>query len=92
MARLLDRSPSWVWSVVPAVIYDLRVSHRRRGTAPVWGGPDDPDYYGVERPPLRGHDALDDALSIAYTLQHLLRIGALSPQDFHEQMRQRSSR
>jgi hypothetical protein len=35
------------------------------------------DYYGVEHPPLRGHDALDDALSLAYALQHLLRNGKL---------------
>lgn len=34
-------------------------------------------YYEVEHPPLRGHDALDDALSVAYTLRHLLRTGAL---------------
>jgi Exonuclease len=37
------------------------------------------DYYGIEHPPLRGHDALDDALSVAYVLQHLLRGGQLSP-------------
>ncbi|ESY75122.1 exonuclease [Mesorhizobium sp. LNHC221B00] len=30
------------------------------------------DYYGVEHPPLHGHDALDDAVSLAYTLQHLM--------------------
>lgn len=30
-------------------------------------------YYGIDHPPLRGHDALDDALSVAYVLQHLLR-------------------
>ena len=35
------------------------------------------DYYGVEHPPLRGHDALDDALSVAYALHHLLKIGKL---------------
>lgn len=29
------------------------------------------DYYCVEHPPLQGHDALDDALSVAYALQHL---------------------
>ncbi|PDT14225.1 exonuclease [Rhizobium sp. J15] len=40
------------------------------------------DYYGVEHPPLRGHDGLDDALSLTYTLQHLLRIGKLSPEAF----------
>ena len=35
------------------------------------------DYYGVETPSLQGHDALDDALSVAYTLQHLLKTGKL---------------
>lgn len=35
------------------------------------------DYYGVEHPPLKGHDARDDALSVAYTLQHLLSVGKL---------------
>jgi hypothetical protein len=38
------------------------------------------DYYGIEHPHLRGHDALDDALSIAYTLQYLLRVGKLQPE------------
>ncbi|MFD2264370.1 3'-5' exonuclease [Lacibacterium aquatile] len=41
------------------------------------------DYHGIDHPPLRGHDALDDALSIAYTLQHLLRVGKLEAQAFH---------
>ncbi|RUM18843.1 exonuclease [Rhizobium vallis] len=40
------------------------------------------DYYGIEHPPLRGHDGLDDALSISYTLQHLMRIGKLHPKAF----------
>jgi len=40
------------------------------------------DYYGVEHPPLKGHDALDDALSIAYALQHLLKTGKLSAAAF----------
>ncbi|WP_454687878.1 3'-5' exonuclease [Agrobacterium leguminum] len=40
------------------------------------------DYYGVEHPPLQGHDALDDALSVSYTLQHLLRGGTLRPEVF----------
>ncbi|RWM95984.1 MAG: exonuclease domain-containing protein [Mesorhizobium sp.] len=31
------------------------------------------DYYGVDHAPLRAHDALDDALSLTYTLQHLLK-------------------
>lgn len=34
-------------------------------------------YFKIDHPPLRGHDALDDALSVAFTLQHLLRTGAL---------------
>ena len=38
-------------------------------------------YYQIEHPPLRGHDALDDALSVAYVLQHLLQQGALTPSD-----------
>jgi len=40
------------------------------------------DYHGVEHPPLKGHDALDDALSVSYTLQHLLRTGKLQPEIF----------
>ena len=40
------------------------------------------DYYHIEHPALRAHDALDDALSISYTLQHLLRAGKLRPQAF----------
>jgi hypothetical protein len=40
------------------------------------------DYYGVEHPPLQGHDALDDALSVAYAVQHLLRAGKLQPEVF----------
>ncbi len=39
-------------------------------------------YFGLEHPPLRGHDALDDALSVAYVLQHLLRQKSLEPSDF----------
>jgi len=39
-------------------------------------------YYEIDHPELRGHDALDDALSIAYVVQHLLGKGALSPADF----------
>jgi DNA polymerase III epsilon subunit-like protein len=41
------------------------------------------DYYCVEHPPLQGHDALDDALSVAYALQHLLKIGKLQPDVFY---------
>ncbi len=40
------------------------------------------DYYSVDHPPLQGHDALDDALSVAYTLQHLLRAGQLEAAAF----------
>ncbi|MCY1549327.1 hypothetical protein D9M68_854900 [compost metagenome] len=39
-------------------------------------------YYQVKHPPLRGHDALDDALSVSYTLQYLLRAGKLDPAIF----------
>lgn len=42
------------------------------------------EYYGVDHPPLRGHDALDDALSISFTLQHLMRLGRLRPQTFDD--------
>lgn len=40
------------------------------------------DYYGVQHPPLQGHDALDDALSVTYTLQHLMKAGKLRPDAF----------
>lgn len=40
------------------------------------------NYYKVDHPPLRGHDALDDALSVCYTLQHLLRTAQLNPHAF----------
>ncbi len=39
------------------------------------------DYYQLENPPLRGHDALDDALSVAYVIQHLLKQGSLKSAD-----------
>jgi DNA polymerase III epsilon subunit-like protein len=39
------------------------------------------DYFQIEHPPLKGHDALDDAFSVAYVLQSLLRQGRLSPRD-----------
>jgi inhibitor of KinA sporulation pathway (predicted exonuclease) len=38
-------------------------------------------YFAMDHPPLRGHDALDDALSVAYVVQHLLREKALEPSD-----------
>ncbi|ADZ86680.1 exonuclease [Brucella melitensis] len=40
------------------------------------------DYYGLEHPELQGHDALDDARSIGYTLQYLLSSGKLEPSAF----------
>lgn len=40
------------------------------------------EYYKVEHPPLRGHDALDDALSVTYAVQHLLKAGKLAPEVF----------
>lgn len=40
------------------------------------------DYYRVEHPPLQGHDALDDALSVSYTLQYLLKSGKLAAEVF----------
>ena len=40
------------------------------------------DYFGVLHPPLRRHDTLDDALSISYTIQHLLKAGKLSAKHF----------
>lgn len=39
------------------------------------------DYYQLDHPPLRGHDALDDALSVAFVVQHLLKQGFLNPVD-----------
>lgn len=39
------------------------------------------DYYQLDHPPLRGHDALDDALSVANVVQHLLKQGSLKPDD-----------
>ncbi len=35
-------------------------------------------YYNLKHPPLKGHDALDDALSVTYVLQHLLQSGKLT--------------
>lgn len=40
------------------------------------------EYFGVQHPPLRGHDALDDALSVSYAVQHLLRTKKLRPEVF----------
>ncbi|MGB3278274.1 MAG: exonuclease [Pseudorhodobacter sp.] len=41
-----------------------------------------PAYFGLNFPDLRAHDALDDALSLTRTVQHLLRAGRLRGQDF----------
>jgi hypothetical protein len=38
-------------------------------------------YFNLQHPPLRDHDALDDALSVAYVIRHLLQAGKLSPAD-----------
>jgi DNA polymerase III epsilon subunit-like protein len=40
------------------------------------------DYFQLDRMKRREHDALDDAMSIAVSLQHLLRAGRLAPSDF----------
>jgi DNA polymerase III epsilon subunit-like protein len=40
------------------------------------------DYFGIQHPALKAHDALDDALSVAYALQHLLRDGSLRAEAF----------
>ena len=40
------------------------------------------EYFEIEHPPLLGHDALDDALSVSYTLQHLMKAGRLQPHVF----------
>ncbi|SDE32675.1 exonuclease [Limimaricola pyoseonensis] len=39
-------------------------------------------HFGVAPPGLRGHDGLDDALSVTYALQHLLREGRLEAAAF----------
>ncbi len=40
------------------------------------------EALGVSTPPLQVHDALGDAKSVAYALQHLLRKGPLRPEHF----------
>lgn len=40
------------------------------------------DFFDAPHPVLRGHDALDDALSIAYAFRHLLTAGVLVASDF----------
>ena len=39
-------------------------------------------YFGLSHAPLSAHDTLDDALSLAYACQHLLREGRLTSDDF----------
>jgi hypothetical protein len=39
-------------------------------------------YYGLRHPPLQEHDALDDALSVTYVPQHLLKAGKLTAAHF----------
>jgi DNA polymerase III epsilon subunit-like protein len=38
-------------------------------------------YFQLDTPPLKSHDALDDARNIAYVLQHLLKTQMLRPSD-----------
>ncbi len=38
-------------------------------------------YYGLDASSLKKHDGLDDALSLAYALQHLLRQGKIMSED-----------
>jgi DNA polymerase III epsilon subunit-like protein len=40
------------------------------------------DHYGIAHPVFNAHDGLDDALSVAYTLQHLLKSGKLRAEAF----------
>ncbi|WP_024588403.1 3'-5' exonuclease [Aliihoeflea sp. 2WW] len=49
-------------------------------------------YYHIDHPPLRGHDAVDDALSVAYTLQYLLRAGKLEPTAFDDASQRKAAR
>jgi len=44
------------------------------------------DYYGIRHPQLTHHDALDDARSVAYMLQHLLQSGKLLSSVFDRQI------
>ncbi len=39
------------------------------------------DYFGLPHPPLRAHDALDDAMSVAVVIQHLLLTDILKNTD-----------
>lgn len=40
-------------------------------------------HFAIPHDDHRHHDALDDARSIALTLQHLLKAGRLAPREFH---------
>ena len=50
---------------------DIKKTHSNRLAA----------YFHIDHPPLRAHDALDDALSVAYVLQYLLERKLLKPSD-----------
>lgn len=39
-------------------------------------------YFGIDAPGRRTHDALDDALSLAYAIGHLLKTARLSEDNF----------
>jgi hypothetical protein len=39
------------------------------------------EYFQIDHPPLQGHDALNDACTVAYVLQALLRQGKLRPSE-----------
>jgi hypothetical protein len=43
-------------------------------------------YYGIEHPPLQGHNARDDTLSVAYTLQYLFGAGKLQTAEFERSL------
>ena len=42
------------------------------------------ERFGLAAEDLSAHDALDDAMSVARVLQHLLREGRLAPERFHD--------
>lgn len=37
-------------------------------------------YFELDHPPLRAHDALDDARAVGFVIRHLLRQGRLAPE------------
>jgi hypothetical protein len=76
-----------VWPPIPAYRFDNVVKLLIAAGMPVEDLAKTPsnklaDYYGVEHPSLQGHDALDDALSISYTLQYLMKTRRLPPEVF----------